>query len=42
MSASNEAENVSEIPMEDGIDMAKFPLFAKAKAKAIRFVLEQR
>jgi histone arginine demethylase JMJD6 len=39
MYASKEAENVSQIPMEDEIDMGKFPLFAKAKP--IRFVLEQ-
>jgi histone arginine demethylase JMJD6 len=39
MYASEEAENVSKIPMENDVDLREFPLFAKAKP--IKFVLEQ-
>jgi len=39
MYASDEAENVSKIPMENDVDLRDFPLFAKAKP--VKFILEQ-
>jgi histone arginine demethylase JMJD6 len=39
MYPSAASENISEIPMDADVDMAKFPLFANAKP--LRFVLEE-
>lgn len=39
MYASPASENISEIPMDAEVDLARFPLFAKAKP--VRFVLEE-
>jgi hypothetical protein len=39
MYAGAASENISEVPMDADVDMAKFPLFAKAKP--LRVVLEE-